>query len=502
MEKRSISLKKILIDMARLWYLALILALAGAFICWYSVKKYNDDVDTKIKAAEEAQTGAETSSTEAPAEETREDLYTREWCEGALSESELQAVLDSYALYQDIEERKAYMTRSLYMNMDPYHFVSDHLQFRVIHEVGGTDLQSYVHALKLYITCNDLAEELVKSENLEVGAAELGEMILVSDGEKDAYDDFLMVTVYQSEVTSKLSDAIKNAVIRYGESLALSYSGFSVELVKTSRTETLNNALIEAAAAERTIIAADQAEIDAASKKFGRTQKVYYQLLVENLDEKIVEVKVKTNTTSSTEEVEDTKSKTKEEPEEIPEKKSMPPMIVVGFVGGLAAAFLLLLLYNLMSGRLLFPADFSGVFGLRTLGLLREQKKTGVAGALSRAEYPDAEDSEAPAITWLSIREAVTKMEIREVLFVETGLREEGIGLDKLKEMAQKAKISMTRIDGAFPDADAAEQLVSGKGVIFVGEMHRSKLKEIDRLNRFCKENNVPVIGALGLIGK
>jgi hypothetical protein len=52
----------------------------------------------------------------------------------------------------------------------------------------------------------------------------------------------------------------------------------------------------------------------------------------------------------------------------------------------------------------------------------------------------------------------------------------------------------------AFPkDDESAEKLLHSESVILVEEFHKSRLKEIDRVAQFCRENEVEVIGALGV---
>ena len=503
MDKRSVGLKKLFIDGIRYWFLIILVGILGAVGGWKSTVSYNQNVDKEIAAAEEKKKKAEEYAAYLAQDEVEVKTFTRKECEETLKGNALKDVLDTYAWYQGREMKRDYMESSLYLTMEPYDFNALYLEFRVIREqsVGDTaafadqvSFNSYIHALRCYVIFNGLVDDLIEQKNLDVTARALSEMISINDGGKDFYDDYLLITVYQSPTTEALTDDIVKAFIAYGDELAKNYPGLHLELGEVHKANYYNSGLNSAIETQRQAVANDQSKIDASLKKLNSMQIAYYNMLVNGTDEESVTEVVVAGQVK--------KKAAATEEEELPTKRRLLPMLLIGGVAGVVVAFVLIFFANLLSGKLLFLKDFSGIYGVKVLGAFHEKKKSGISGKLVKAEYPEAEDKEDPAYLYLALRETCRRQEIKDAVIVSTGSLDQVAGIGTLVEKAKKDGISLSIVD-AFPkSSDDAEKLLDAGGVVLAEAMHKTRLRNMDKVMTFCKENGVNMLGAVGIVNK
>jgi len=292
-------------------------------------------------------------------------------------------------------------------------------------------------------------------------------------------------------VTKDLTEDVKSLFLGYAAKLSETYPDIALVYEGMSQANYYNGSLNSNIETHRSTLINDQSKIDAAIKKFSGIQKAYYNMVVNGTDEESITEVVTPGTTP--------KKKTVVEEEE-PTKRRILPMVILGGVAGILVGFILFFFANLLSGRLLFTNDFSGVYGIRLLGSFIEKKKSGISGTLQRLEYSEAEDKDDPAYLYLALREAVKKENLSEAVFVGTGKLNDLEGLSGLRKKLEKDGIKVSLAEEFPKDIKAADDLLCAKGVILVEEMHRSKLKKIDRVVSFCKDNSIPVIGAVGII--
>ena len=495
MEKRSVKVRKILIDAVRFWYLLILFAILGVLAGWRLTVSYNKSVDEQIKKIEDEKIQKEEAEAELAKDITETLTFTKDECEKKLDENGKSEVLEAYYWYNDKEKRREYLESSAYLKMDPYHFTGLYLEFRVKHsetEFNETLYNSYIHELKVYVNYYDLVEDLVEKNKLDTNVQELSEMIILNDGGKNSYDDFLMITIYQSPITENLENAVTDAFIGYSRKLSEIYPDYSVELAGTSKATYVNSGLASSIDSQRAAIISDQSRVEAAQKKFSSMQTAYYNMLVNGTDTESVKVVIAEGVVKK-------RTAVVEEEEELPSKRGIRTMALIGCAAGVILALALILLANLLSGRLLSEADFTSVLGVRSLGVILERKKKGIFGFLQRAEYPDAESTEELPYLTLDIKQLLGKQDLKEALLVSSGSLSDVTGIDTVSENAGKDGISLTRIE-RFPEKiEDAEKLIESSGVIIVERMHSARLKNIERILQFCREHDIPIHGAVGV---
>ncbi len=492
MDKRSVGIKKILIDCVRFWYLLVLFVILGTLGGWRAGIAYNKNVDKQWAEAEEKKAKEEEAAIELTKDDVEEVTFTKAQCEKKLSKDAMADVLEAYGWYQDRSRRREYLESSPYMKLDPYDFTSTYLQFRVVYEGESwseKNFNSYIHGLKNYVIYNGMVDEFYPNDI--TAARNLSELVSISDGGKDKYDDLLLITVMKAPETEGMVDRIRNSFIAYGDKMAETYPGYKVEFMSQYQANYYNGGLNSSIETHRGNISSDGTKIEAAMKKFSSMQQAYYNMLVNGTEKETIEEVVLPGVAAK-------KTAAKEEEEVLPTKKRLWIMTSLGAAAGGVLAVLVLFLANLLSGRLLFRKDLQNLYGIRSCGIVRERNKKGISGMLQRAEFPDAEDAEEPAIYYLQLREAMKAADCKEAVLVGTGSLDGLKSVDSLVTMAKKDGITLS-VEEGFPGELASAETVLEKGtVLLVERMHKSRLSEIDKVVHFCRENNVKIIGAVG----
>ncbi|MCR4837999.1 MAG: hypothetical protein K5897_03560 [Eubacterium sp.] len=490
MDKRSVSIKKLLIDCVRFWFLLVLFAGLGVFVGLRSTVSYNESITKQMQDDKQKQEEEEAAAEELAKDVVEDVTFTRKQCEKKLTGKALNDVLDAYHWYQDSQRRRDYLETSPYLQLNPYDVTATYLQFRVDYDgenMSDLDFRSYVHALKNYVTFNGLVDEF-HMEN-DASARDLSELIAITDGGKDAYDRILMITIIHSPLTENLIDRVEKAFVAYGTSLTDTYPGFSVSLMSKYQANYYHGSLNSSIESQRNALSSDQTKIDTAVKKFTSMQKAYYNMQVNGTDEETVQEVVQEGTV--------TKKKAVTEIE-YPSRRRIVPMMIVGGLAGVFVAVILLFFGNLLSGKFLFEKDYSGIYGIRSCGIVREKEKKGISGALQRAEYPKAEAADAPVFLYLQLKEAVkTAGEESDVYLIGSGKFAEMSGIQTLSAMAKKDGMRMHFKEEFLGDLAGAEEVLGKKTVFLVEQFHRSRLSKVDQIVDFCRENGVNPLGGI-----
>ena len=493
MEKRGVSIKKVLIDCFRYWYLLVLFGILGCFVGWRSCIRYNQHVVEVEKEAAAQKAKEKEEALELAKDEVEEIVFTKEQCEKELSKSEMRSVMDAYDLYLARQKRRNYINSSAYLQLDPIGFTSTYLEFRV--DQSGEDrnensFNSYVHSMKNYVTYNGLVDDLSGGDT-EM-ARKLAELVSVNDGGKDTYDSVLVITVMEAPETEGMIDKVEKQFVAQGDALAATYPGYSVKLSSKYKATYYNNSLSSAQDTQRSGLSSDQSKIDSALKKLNSMQNAYYKMLVNGTEEETIEVVLLKGATTKK------KSTTTIE---VPSKRSTKTMILLGGVAGLLVAVLAFFFGNLLSGRLLFRKDLSEICGIRFSGIVRERKKSGIPGMLQKLEYPDVEDAENPAFLYLQLREILKASGKKEAVLLGSGELSHLTCVEKLVTMGKEDDIIFSS-ESHFPeDLSAAEHILQTRAVVLVEQMHKAKMISIEKTVHFCRENDIAVLGAIGVDG-
>ena len=127
MEKRGISLKKILIDCFRFWYLLIIFMAIGCFAGYRGGIRYNENVDQMKKEEEEYKERVEQEQIELSKDKVQDVTFTKKQCEKELTQAESKEVTDAYDIYLSKQNRREYFYNSAYLKLDPYAISSTYL---------------------------------------------------------------------------------------------------------------------------------------------------------------------------------------------------------------------------------------------------------------------------------------------------------------------------------------------------------------------------------------
>jgi len=175
--------------------------------------------------------------------------------------------------------------------------------------------------------------------------------------------------------------------------------------------------------------------------------------------------------------------------------------ILIGGFGGIC--FCILLLYLSLSHA--SPADYGENAGLRSFGMLflKNEKPKKLKSFLLRKELKGSTfDSNEESIAYSAVRigNYCRTHDIRELAVLSS---RSSSAVEKGREAMEKAlKKQDVRIlsgEKVVKDSKALTELLQVKCCIFLEQLHGGNRQKLGELIRFCRENEVQVIGSLGV---
>lgn len=177
--------------------------------------------------------------------------------------------------------------------------------------------------------------------------------------------------------------------------------------------------------------------------------------------------------------------------------------IAIGFAGGvfLAAAFYGVL--YLSNNRLLYEDDFEELYGIRLLGRIGNQERQKLFLDrlfinFRRKNISLHEKDEDLRIIYMGIKLNAKQMNASNIYL--TGARPNQLecdGVEKivkwLEEEGVRVKIGKSILDCA----QAMEEMASSEAVVLFERCGEAKYDDIEREQKLCREQNIPVLGAI-----
>ena len=175
---------------------------------------------------------------------------------------------------------------------------------------------------------------------------------------------------------------------------------------------------------------------------------------------------------------------------------------LVGLVAGVGICFLLL--YISLKNRT--QLDYSDNLGLRDLGLVTTagKKKHPLRSFFLKKELKDslfASDEDSVEYAAVRIGAYCRNHEISELAVLSsTGGDAIADAVENLKAALAKQDISLLETEKVGTDSKALEQLIAAGKSILVEQLQGGNRQKAAELLKFCRENDVEVIGALGVV--
>lgn len=172
----------------------------------------------------------------------------------------------------------------------------------------------------------------------------------------------------------------------------------------------------------------------------------------------------------------------------------------IGILGGVALCFLML--YLSLKNR--STLDYSDNLGLRNMGLVSVNgKKHSIRNCVTKMEMKKqlfASNEESVDYAAVRIGAYCENHGIKELAVLSSnGTEDIQNAVEMLKDSLAKQGIMLHQTEKVAADSEALKALLSSKNSILVEQLHDGNRKKASELLKFCKENDVEVIGALGV---
>ena len=177
---------------------------------------------------------------------------------------------------------------------------------------------------------------------------------------------------------------------------------------------------------------------------------------------------------------------------------------VIGLAGGGILGICLCFIFLYLSLKHASPADYSDNLGLRNLGIVFvDGKKHPYRDMLVKKELKSSlfeNGEESAAYAGVRLGAYCKKHDIRE-LAVLCSVNKDCVSkaVEELKKELKKSDVELLLTEKVGTDSEALKKLVEAQYCILVEQLYGGNRQKASELLQFCRENEVEVIGALGV---
>ena len=361
----------------------------------------------------------------------------------------------------------------------------------------GVKEETYLMMVRSYLLDGMYVPELIKLDSIYENNKYLKELVLNSSA---AGGQFTM-TVLESDMYPNLASDVRKVMEAYMDKLMKQEKGLKIQVVNESTFSFYDpNTDAVQRSAYSNLINYRKASLSAYLKLTPAQQAYFRKLTGYNSGEE--QEYGQYLRTPGFYEVEADESAAPAEVKVQIDKMQVLIGCLAGFVGAIAICFLMLYL----SLRNRSTLDYSENLGLRDLGLVTVgEKKHPFRNWLFRKEMKrQIFDSDDESVEYAAVRVGAycRNHDIKELAVlssVNSGLIEKTV--ENLKKALSKQGIKLHETEKVATDSAALNTLIDSKYSILVEQLYGGNRQKSSELLKFCKENDVEVIGALGVAG-
>lgn len=481
-EVKEINLVDLMLYCLEKWRFILALMLIAGVLA--GIYKYQSVVRSNQSVRQEASSkGGEDMSEE----ETEEDPLT-------INERSVESYEQIIArCKKDVAAQEAYLSKSVVMEIDPFHVATGTLSYYVD---GGEQLDSLVAAYRTFVTDGSMAEEL-HAKNEEISVTDLRYLVSFNSSEREAYrlGDYEVMRPEELIIQIQINmpdDKLCGEYLAQAEKVMKDYSA---KLKK------------DLAGHELTLLSSVQSEkADTNIQSYQASLRSTYVEAVRNLQ--TYQTEMNTVLTLETEETGSASGGSGSAAVLANPFTAAVKYAVIGIVlGGFLACFVLMMIY-IMSGRLRNTKTFAGEYDMPMLGLVRDSDRKGRAFGfidawifwLEEGAYARLGCEDQVKIAAANVQAAIGKTagggEVKKIMLAGTLAREDAAGLCE-KLTSQIPEVSWSAYMQIVFQADAIKELEDYDGVLFVEKRGVSDSRFIVKERKITAEHGVPVLGSV-----
>lgn len=282
-----------------------------------------------------------------------------------LTEEEQLQIQETKAVQTALDESRKYMQDSVLMSVDPYaenvlvlqFYVDSDYQFNYTQDNSTDYTPDIVTAYGDYVTNGKIAQRVVEVLDLEYEAHYVQELISVEL--MSASEIFSVEVIYpEADVFSNIAQVIQEELAVQTEEISQSIGSHTLKLLSQNETVRTDSDL-------------------ASSQKSARDMVINYRTQLQTLKAAMSETQLKVLETGYVETDGD-----EETVRVMPVKPSISmKYVLLGIIAGLLLGILWIVCKSFFTNRLQFADDLTNLYGLRSFGSYRTEKKRFVVDA-------------------------------------------------------------------------------------------------------------------------
>ena len=397
-----------------------------------------------------------------------------------LTDQERQDVENSAAQYKYQLETEAYLSESPLMKMNPKKENQTLVEYQVRMDYAGDSSErkfytdgvienTYLQLLRAYINDSMFVTDIVDLNSVYEGFNYIKELVWCNNSGGGEFT--LGVITYES--FPDLAADVRKVTEAYMDELMTKEQGLSITAVKEGSYSIYDSATDTAQKNAVSNMVTYRKAVSNALNSFSTEQQAYFWNLVGGK-----------------------KSESTEKAKVGFSKKFTAVGIVLGFAGGIFLVIIMLYL----SPKHASPADYAENAGLRSFGMVFLPGKGAwtVRKEMKGSLFPTNEES----INYAALRVGTycKAHEISDLAVLSSaGTEHVERAAEELGKALKKEGITLRSTEHVAEDSKALRELLMVKRCIFLEELHGGSRMKQQELLQFCKENEVDVIGALGV---
>lgn len=451
----GIDLKKYFLRLIRYWWVCIILAAVfGAALGGY---KYIKDKNNITESETNTEMQEEISDVKQRIAETKANFDAEE----------LQNVELAVEYYKQLQQYNRYLESSIYVSQDPYN-VSKTTLYYVI-ELDSSQHKNFDEAQRLtdniataYISHINHGTFLDKmAEKTGVSASYLSELIQAKTDNSTNHVNFFRITFINDSDMDDISVYADEFINEYTSKVNDSFGKHSLKLVDTYTATVVDNSIMSAIQSMQADIYNASTRLVSIKKNFTTNQTLCYNdsILVVDAHNSQQDKDIDNETVN-----------------DISEGVNIDiQYILLGAILGIALYCGIILLLQIFSPYIVSQSGFQGMFGMRYLGVMSDDSLGLIAMKIKLACKSD----EADKVALVGSQINALPSEV----------------IDNLTKQLEKENIEAVKLENVLMDGNEMSELFNIGKCIFIERTGSSRIKNVEELVGFCKENKIKMYG-------
>ena len=425
-----------------------------------------------------------------------------------LTPAEKNEIENAALAYLYSKQAEEYIASSPAFHMNANDATQTIFEYAVLRDVpegqqtSGSVETAYLQMIRAYISDGMYVQDLEKINEIYKNHKLIRDFVVCA-----AAGGEFTITVTNSTLYPTLSEDVKTVVEAYMNELMKKEKGLKFELLKSGEFNFYNATAISLQKnAVSSLINYRKAYMNA-MKQYTPAQLEYFQKLItymtaaraDEANAKVSDYELLSTAVSKTMAEVQQKEAAHEKAPLIISKQQFLIGCLVGLLSSVALCFIML--YLSLKNRSVL--DYSDNIGLRNLGLITVDEKHPFRNLISKMELKEhlfTSDEESVNYAAVRIGAYCKNHDIKEIAVLSS--RNSSViekAVEALKKALEKEGVKLHETENVGTDSEALKVLITAKNSILVEQLFGGNRQKASELLKFCRENDVEVLGGLGV---